>query len=146
MKRPLAVSAILCVAFVFNAHAQVDGQFVGSYEFGEDGGKTYAGDPIAVGHVLQIEADGSATLLANGYQTARDLICTAKSAGSKVLIYFTQYNAEGVNVFTDYEAGQLLLTLEYRTVKGGKVLWTTWGAYRPVIDEPESWVEPVSRG
>jgi hypothetical protein len=124
---------MLSIAFALSANAQIPKQFVGSYTFGEEGGKTAGGDPIWIGHDLNITADGSATLSANGFQAARDLICTAKSSGAKVMIYFTLYNADGANSATDYNDGDLLLTLEEKTVKGKKMIWTTFGKYKPSI-------------
>ncbi len=124
---------ILSAAFVLSANAQIPKQFVGTYTFGEDGGKTGGGDPIWVGHDLEIKADGSATLTANGFQTARDLIGIAKMENGKLNIYLTLYNGEGVNNSTPYESDDLLLTLEYKTVSGKKVLWTTWGKYQPSV-------------
>jgi Family of unknown function (DUF5991) len=124
---------MLSVAFALTANAQIPKQFM----FGEDGGKTAGGDNIWVGHDLKIKADGSASLSANGFQTEKDLICTAKSVGSKVMIYFTLYNADGVNTLTKYKGGDLLLTLEYKTVKGKKVLWTTFGKYEPSVITPK---------
>ena len=126
----LLIILMLSIAFVFSANDQTN--FVGKYEFYEDGGKTAGETPVFVGHSLEIAADGGAKLTADGFQTARDLICLAKTEGSKVSIYFTLYNTDGANS-SDYNMDVLLLTLEYKMVNGKKVLWTTWGKYQPAI-------------
>lgn len=132
MKKLLCL-LLLSIAFVFSANAQSLKDYVGKYEFSEDGGKTAGGDPIFVGHDLEIKADGGAALTANGFQTARDLLGVAKFEGGKLNIYFTLYNSEGVNTFTPYEGDDLLLSLEWKTVSGKKVLWTNFGKYEPSV-------------
>lgn len=74
----LVILLMLSVAFVFTANAQT-AKFVGTYEFGEDGGRTAGGTAIFVGHDLNIKADGTATLTANGYQTSRRYYCQNKN-------------------------------------------------------------------
>jgi hypothetical protein len=125
---------MLTVSFAFAANAQIPSQFVGTYKFGETGEQVTATMNNYFNHELKIDADGGATLVAGGYESARNLICLAKSVGSKVMVYFTLYNTEeGSNSSTTYESDELLLTLEYKTVKGKKVLWTTWGKYTPKV-------------
>ncbi|MEK7723920.1 MAG: DUF5991 domain-containing protein [Acidobacteriota bacterium] len=126
----LLILLMLSVAFVFTANAQT-AKFVGTYEFSEDGGKTAGGTAIYVGHDLNIKADGTATLTANGYQTSKDIIAKTKMVGTKLQLIFDKYNAEGFNTFESYKGGELLFTLEWKTVKGKKVLWTTFGKYEP---------------
>lgn len=124
---------LLSIAFVFSANAQSLKDYAGKYEFFEDGGKTAGGDPIFVGHDLEIKEDGGVTLTANGFQTARDLLGVARLEGGKLNIYFTLYNSEGVNTFTPYEGDDLLLTLEWKTVSSKKVLWTNFRKYEPSV-------------
>jgi len=125
---------MLTLSFAFAANAQIPSQFVGTYKFDETGGQVTATMNDYFNHELKIDADGGATLVASGYESARNLIGTAKSVGSKVMVYFTLYNTEeGSNSSTPYESDELLLTLEYKTVKGKKVLWTTWGKYAPKL-------------
>ena len=120
----------LIAAFAFSLSAQ---ELAGKYEFYENGGKTAGGTAVFVGHSLELGSDGTATLTADGYQTARDLICTFKMNASKTMVYFQKYNADGVNSFEPYKEGELLLTLENRTVKGKKVVWTVFGKYQPTV-------------
>ena len=129
----LLILLMLGIAFVFTANAQT-AKFVGTYEFGEDGGRTAGGTAIFVGHDLNIKADGTATLTANGYQTSRDIIAKTKMVGTKLQVIFDKYNAEGFNAFESYKGGALLFTFEWKTVKGKKVLWTTFGKYEPVVN------------
>lgn len=118
---------------VISANAQKN--YVGSYEFSEDGGKTAGGTVVYVGHDLQIKSDGTATLTANGFQTAKDYICKTKIVGSKLQIIFQKNNPEREATSEPYKGGEILLTLEWKTVKGKKVLWTTFGKYRPSVNE-----------
>ena len=112
--------------------------WIGRYEFSEDGGKNAGGTAIFVQHELEIvEGDEGliAFLKSNGYQTSKDLICTAKIAASKLNIYFESYGED--NVFESYERGDLLLTLERKTDKGKAVLLTHWGKFTPIITKNE---------
>ena len=129
--RKLLILLTLSIAFAITANAQTN--FVGKYTFYEDGGKTAGGTGIGIGHELEIKSDGTVILNAAGFQTARELIGTIKTVGSKVMIYFTLYDANGVNSGTDYKAEDLLLTLEYKAVKGKINLWSTFGKYEPVV-------------
>jgi hypothetical protein len=132
MKKSL-ILLVVSLFFVFSANAQKN--YVGSYEFSEDGGQTAGGTAILVGHDLQIKSNGTATLTANGFQTARDYLCKTKLVGSKLQIIFKKYNREGVNTFKTYKGGEILLTLQWKTVKGKKVLWTTFGKYQPSVND-----------
>lgn len=129
---------MLTVALILTANAQSLKDYTGHYEFFEDGGKTAGDTAVFVGHGLKIEPDGAVKLNADGFQTARDLIGTARIEGGKLKIYFTLYNDEGINSFTPYEAEDLLLILEFKTVSGKKVLWTTFGKYQPAIISAET--------
>lgn len=129
IKRSLFIFAAIAV-FVVAASAQ---KLDGKYEFNEDGGKTAGGTVIFVGHVLELGDAGTATLRADGYQTARDLKCTFTTTATKTVVKFDSYNEDGVNSFEPYKKGDVLLTLQYKTVKGKKVLWTTFGKYTPTV-------------
>lgn len=112
--------------------------WVGTYEFSEDGGKNAGGTAIFVQHDLEIVSgdDGLITFLkSNGYQTSRDLICTTKIEGGKVSIYFESYGED--NIFESYEPGDLVLTLERKTEKGKTVILTHWGKFTPIIPKNE---------
>ncbi len=126
----LLIILMLSVAFVFSANAQ---NYVGSYEFYEDGGKTAGGTGVQVGHELKINADGNGSLTAAGYQTSKEMFIKTKAVGKKLQVIFDKYDEAGVNSFTPFKGGEILLTLEWKTVKGKKVLWTTFGKYEPVV-------------
>ncbi len=113
-------------------------EWVGRYEFSEDGGKTAGGTAIFVQHDLEI-VEGNDGLIAflksNGYQTSKDLICTAKITGDKLNIYLESYGED--NVFESYKSGDLLLTLERKTEKVKTVLLTHWGKFTPIVPKNE---------
>jgi hypothetical protein len=129
----LLILLMLSVAFVFSVNAQTN--FVGKYEFSENGGKTAGGTAVFVGHGLKIKSDGTANLTANGYQTSKDIICKTKLVGAKLQIIFDKHNPDGFNTFETYKSGELLLTLEWKTVKKKNILWTTFGKYEPVVGD-----------
>jgi hypothetical protein len=111
----------------------------GSYNFQEGGGRTKGSAGEFVEHTIVIRRRGEeliADIDADGFQTSRSLRCSAKAEGDKLSIYFQSYR-EG-NVFTPYQKGQLMLTLEKTTVKGKVRLLTRWGAYEPALDAPHS--------
>ena len=119
------------------ASAQTD--WKGSYSFDENGGKNAGGIAILITHELNVfdSEDGglAASIESNGYQTSRNLICTAKVEGSKLMIYFQSYGEN--NMFEPYEPGDLLLTLERKTVKGKTTILTYWGKFTPAIEKNE---------
>jgi Family of unknown function (DUF5991) len=127
----LLIILMLSAAFALTANAQI-ANYVGSYEFSENGGKTAGGTAVFVGHDLTINADGSGKLTAAGYQTSKELFVKTKLVGSKLQILFVKYG-EDQTVPTELKADTLLLTLEYKTVKKKKVLWTTFSGYAPVV-------------
>ena len=129
----LLILLVLSVAFVFSANAQV-ANYVGKYEFSEDGGRTAGGTAIFVGHDLKINADGTGRLTAAGYQTSKEIFVKTNVVGKKLQIVFNKYDEDGTNSFTPYTGGEVLFTLEWKTIKGKKVLWTTFGQYEPVVN------------
>lgn len=127
---------LLTLMFLFAAFSHAQSEWIGTYTFDEDGGKTAGGTTIFISHELDVmKADDGliATLQSNGYQTSTDLNCKAKVEGSKVMIYFDSYGED--NVFESYKPGELLLTLEKRTAKGKTELLTFWGNFQPVLPE-----------
>lgn len=129
MKRSIYVF----IAVAMLAMAASSQTLAGKYEFNENGGKTTGGTVIFIAHELDLGSDGTATLTANGYQTARDLKCTFTTTATKTVVKFDSYNEDGVNSFEPYKEGDVLLTLESKTVKGKKVLWTRFGKYTPTV-------------
>ena len=130
----LASIAVVLLILALNAAAQTG--WNGSYYFGEDGGKNAGGTKIFISHELEIfdgDNEIAATLQSNGYQTSADLVCTAKVEGTKLMIYFQSYGEN--NMFERYAPGDLLLTLERRTVKGKPVILTYWGKFTPAIEK-----------
>jgi hypothetical protein len=132
------ISFVLIVVAFASVSIFGQNEWIGRYEFSEDGGKNAGGTAIFVQHELEVvEGDDGliAFLKSNGYQTSKDLICTAKVTVGKLNIYFESYGED--NVFESYEAGDLLLTLERRTEKGKTVLITHWGKFTPIIPKNE---------
>ena len=130
------ISSVFILLFCFAVNAQKE--WLGSYSFDENGGKTTGGIAILVTHQIDVvESDDGliATIESNGYQTSKDLICTTKVEGAKLLIYFDSYGEN--NVFEPYEKGDLLLTLERRTTKGKIEILTFWGKFQPIIPKNE---------
>jgi hypothetical protein len=128
----LLILLMLSVAFVFSANAQ-NSNYVGKYEFSEDGGKTAGGSAVFVGHGLQIKSDGTAIVTVDGYQTSKHIHAKTKKVGAKMQLIFYKYDAEnhaGPEILSE---GDLLMTLEWKTVKGKKVLWTTFAKHNPSV-------------
>lgn len=127
---------VLFFAFALAANAQTD--WTGAYEFDEDGGKTAGGTVVFISHRIEVrETDDGlmAFIQSNGYQTSKDLICTAKVEGGKLLIRFESYGED--NVFESYDVGDLLLTLENQTVKGKTQILTYWNKFQPIVPKNE---------
>src|SRR5690349_2139907 len=134
--KKLASIGVVILILALSAAAQT--QWKGSYYFGEDGGKNAGGSKIFIEHTLEIfdgDNEIAATLQSNGYQTSADLSCTAKVEGSKLMLYFQSYGEN--NMFEKYSPGDLLLTLESKTVKGKPVVLTYWGKFTPAIEKNE---------
>jgi hypothetical protein len=128
----LLMILMLSVAFVFSVNAQ-SSNYVGNYEFSEDGGKTAGGTAVFVGHGLKIKSDGTAIVTADGYQTSKHIIAKTKMVGKKMQLIFEKYDAENHAGPETLSEGDLLLTIEWKTVKGKKVLWTTFDKHTPSV-------------
>lgn len=139
MKKIFHALGFLVIA-VAAANAQI---WLGTYTFNEDGGKNAGGTAIFITHEMDI-TDGDKNLVvmlrSNGYQTSRDLVCSAKVEGGKLNIYFESYGED--NMFEPYEAGDLLLSLENKTTKGKTELLTYWGKFTPMIPKNEKTGKP----
>jgi hypothetical protein len=126
------------VLLVVCAASYAQSAWVGSYEFTESGGKTAGGTAIVITHEIDV-SEGENGLIAmiqsNGYQTSRELVCTARVEWGKLNIYFENYGEN--NMFEPYEQGDLLLSFVYKTAKGKTELITTWGKFMPVISKNE---------
>ena len=110
----------------------------GSYAFTENGGKNAGGSVILITHQIDVFEGGdglAASIQSNGYQTSAELNCSAKVQGTKLLIYFESYGEN--NMFEPYGQGDLLLTLERKTVKGKPALLTHWGKFSASIPANE---------
>jgi len=130
------ISSFFILLFCFAANAQKE--WLGSYTFDEDGGKTAGGSAIFISHQIDIaESDDGliATIQSNGYQTSRDLICTTKTEGARLLIYFDSYGEN--NMFEPYQKGDLLLTLERKTAGNKTDILTYWGKFQPSVPKNE---------
>lgn len=131
---------VICLFLVLCAFSAAKAQksWVGTYEFNENGGKNAGGTAIFVSHQLKVFKTASgltATIQSNGYQTSKDLVCKAKIQGDKLLIYFDSYGEN--NVFETYKNGDLLLTLERKTVKGKTKILTYWNKFQPIVPKNE---------
>jgi hypothetical protein len=134
--RKLLSAAIFLVLAGITAFAQTS--WTGNYVFTEDGGRNAGGTRIVITHEMDITEgeNGLVTMVrSNGYQTARDLVCSAKVEGGKLNIYFESYGED--NMFESYEPGDLLLSLEKKTTKGKPELLTWWGKFTPMIPKNE---------
>ena len=127
------VFVIIGLLFIaLQANAQSD--WKGLYSFDENGGKNAGGAVILISHQLKIFDGGeglAATLESNGYQTSTNLVCSAKVEGTRINIYFESYGED--NMFEPYKAGDLLFTLEKKTLSGKTKILTHWGKFTPAI-------------
>jgi hypothetical protein len=138
MKFLSKIGACCLLFLVFCAATYAQNEWVGTYEFDEDGGKTAGGTVIFIHHQLEIKQtdDGlMAFIRSDGYQTSKDLVCTAKIEGAKLSIYFESYGED--NMFESYEEGDLLFTLEKQTLKGKTLLLTHWSKFQPIVPKNE---------
>ena len=138
MKNPSKIFIFSLFLMLFCTAANAQNEWLGSYSFDEDGGKNAGGAAIFIAHQIDVrEADGGlmAMIQSNGYQTSNDLICTTKIEGGKLLIYFDSYGEN--NLYEPYEKGDLLLTLERKTVKGKTEILTFWGKFQPSVPKNE---------
>ncbi len=138
MKKVTKFFAFSVLLLFFSIAANAQNQWLGSYEFGEDGGKTAGGTVIYISHQIDIlESDDGliAMIKSNGYQTSKDLIATTKIEGNKILFYFESYGED--NMFENYEKGDLLLTLEQKSEKGNISILTFWNKFQPVVPKNE---------
>ena len=123
---------------IFCVFINAQNLWIGNYEFDENGGKTVGGTPIFISHQIEIKQtdDGLlATIQSNGYQTSIDLVGTVKTQGEKLMIYFDSYGEN--NMFENYEQGDLLLTLEKKTVKDKTEMLTFWNKFHPIVPKNE---------
>ena len=130
--RKFVFAALGLLLLSFHSNAQTD--WKGSYFFDENGGKNAGGSVILISHELNVFDSGEGLaerFQSNGYQTSTYIVCSLKSVGSKLMVYFQSYGED--NMFEPYAPGDLLLTLERKTEKGKQVLLTYWGKFAPDI-------------
>lgn len=135
MKKFAIIFAILTFIGAFCIAVNAQTNWVGAYQFDEDGGKTEGGTPIQIYHTIDVRETANglmATIKSDGFQTSIDLICTTKVENNKLLIYFADYGEN--NVFEKYKDGDLLLTLER---KSEKEILTFWSKFQPSIEKNE---------
>jgi hypothetical protein len=131
------VSSIIFL-LVTAAAISAQSSWAGNYVFSENGGRTVGGTAIFITHEMDIGEDGDSltvTIQSNGYQTSRDLVGTAKVEGARLNIYFESYGEN--NTFEPYEQGDLLFSLEKKTIKGTTELLTFWGKFTPIVPKNE---------
>lgn len=131
---------LICLIFILSAPAaavvRAQSFWVGTYQYGEDGGKNAGGAVIFIHHEITVEKTGgklSAFISSQGYQTSKALNCTAEAIGNRLKIYFKDYAED--NVYEPFEKGDLLLTLERRRIKGRNVILTYWNKLEPAALE-----------
>lgn len=146
MRKIGRIAQVVAISLFISAIAAGQANWIGSYEFHENGGKTAGGSAILISHQLTVidSGDGlTATMQSNGYQTSSDLVCTAKVEGSKLLIYFQNYGED--NMFEPYQPGDLLLTLERKKT----AILTYWGKFTPSVEKNEKsgkvYFQPVKK-
>ena len=130
--------ACLLLTIFLTVAASAQREWVGAYEFEENGGRTAGGTAILISHRLEVVEtdDGLVGMLqSNGYQTSKDLVGKAKIEGARLLLYFDSYGEN--NVFEPYAPGDLLLTLERKSVKGKTELLTFWNKFQPAVPQNE---------
>ncbi len=138
MKILSRISFILLISLLFCFVIKAQSEWLGSYEFDEDGGKTSGGTAIFVTHqidILEGEDGLIAMIQSKGFQTSGDLIATAKIQGDKLLVYFDSYGEN--NVIEIYKKGDLLFTMERKTVKGKTEILTFWNNFLPIFPKNE---------
>jgi hypothetical protein len=82
------ISFVLIVVAFASVSIFGQNEWIGRYEFSEDGGKNAVGTAIFVQHELEVvEGDDGliAFLKSNGYQTSKDLICTSEQRKGRAL-------------------------------------------------------------
>lgn len=138
MKFISKIAFLALFTFFLSLSANAQSEWLGSYQFDEDGGKTAGGTAVFVSHQIDIlESDDGliAMIQSNGYQTSKDLVATAKISGSKISFYFESYGEN--NVFETYKKGDLLFSLERKNEKGKIQLLTYWDKFQPVVPKNE---------
>lgn len=130
------IFAFLVLAFSIAANAQTE--WLGIYQFDEDGGKTVGGTAVFVTHQIDIlESDDGliAMIQSAGYQTSIDLVAITKIEGNKISFYFESYGEN--NMFETYKKGDLLFTFERKNEKGKPQILTYWDKFQPIIAKNE---------
>lgn len=138
MKFITKITFLTLFTFFLCLSAKAQSEWIGTYEFSEDGGKTAGGTAIFITHQIDImESDDGliAMIKSNGYQTSKDLIAKAKLSGSKISFYFESYGED--NVFENFKEGDLLFSLEQRIEKGKTNILTFWDKFQPAIEKNE---------
>ncbi len=136
---------LILVSFSGTGHskrltAQNEFNWIGKYEFYEDGGKTAGGTKIFISHELEIEKDGDgslkANLSANGYMTYFDLWAYVKIEGNKLSIFF-QKKGDSNSMGSYLKKNDLLLVLEAKKSHDKSQILTHWKKYQPGIEKYE---------
>jgi hypothetical protein len=130
----LVLFFLFCLAFSTSAQTN----WPGEYFFGEDGGETVGGTKIYIAHTLKIRNDGdklTAHLYSQGYQTSKDIYADVKTEGNKLRLYFREKGKD--HVFGDYQKGDLLLSLERKTIAGKDKILTFWEKFQPTVPANE---------
>ncbi len=138
MKKVTRSFIVTVFLLAFSVFANAQSNWLGTYEFSEDGGRNAGGTAIFITHQIDVmESDDGliAMIKSNGYQTSKDLVATTKIEGSKISFYFESYGED--NMFENYKKGDLLLTLEQKSEKGKTNILTFWGKFQPSLSKSE---------
>ncbi len=115
-------------------------EWVGDYEFIENGGETAGGTKIYIIHKLKINNDGNtltAHLTGIGYMINLNLYADAKIEGETLKLHFTRKEAGNALGF-DPKQGDLLLTLEEKVINGKTQILTYWNKYKAGFPDYET--------
>jgi hypothetical protein len=130
----LILNLLFCLAFSVSAQTN----WIGEYYFGADGGETAGGTKIYVAHTLRIKKDGdkiTAHLYSQGFQTSKDIYVDVKIQGNKLMLCYRDKGKD--HYHGDYQKGDLLLSLERRTVDGKDEILTFWEKFLPLVPANE---------
>jgi hypothetical protein len=123
----------MTIALFLTSHAcmgQESFEWEGEYLCQDQLGKSFGGSPIVIDMNLRIKADGSCSLVVNGYQISEKIICRAVSDSVGKQIAFVSYdNGKIENEYgaQQYQVDEVLFSLERSQ---DKVL-TTWQSLKP---------------
>ena len=128
---------LLTLSFTLFVNAQTD--WLGEYEFDEDGGKTAGGSKIYIAHTLHISSYPKNTyklvLKSQGFQTSIDILAIGKPVGNKLNVYYTSKRED--HSTGEYQKDDLLFTFEKKEIDGKTKILTYWEKFQPILEQNE---------